>query len=87
MTRRFAIATTQLLTSHNCNTNQLVRLFCGKDALTVPIVLRNSVRFFRLDFDRIDFAMAAAIAPPPFEEVGALRFGLLRFPLIASLSS
>ena len=25
--------------------------------LTEPMVLRNSVRFFRLDFDRIDFAM------------------------------
>ena len=25
--------------------------------LTDPIVLRNSVRFFRLDFDLIDFAM------------------------------
>ena len=25
--------------------------------LTEPIVLRNSVRLFRLDFDRIDFAM------------------------------
>ena len=25
--------------------------------LTVPMVFRNSVRFFRFDFDRMDFAM------------------------------